>query len=268
MSKTLFMVITDSGDGSNGLGFTFDAELITLMDDNQDQLGDSYQSGDGLQVRRLQVPEECTYESLGISKWSVLDRKNYAFAQEPIKIVFVIDESGSMGSLQSDVIGGFNRIIDEQLEVEEGTAEVTLITFSNTVKTVLDNVDLYDVEELTTASYKPSGGTAMNDAIGFALTKVLCEAPEKAIINIFTDGYENVSRDYTAAQVKELVKQAEAKGYQVVFLAANIDEVAVAHTFGLAAGATRGFTADAKGMEFAYLNASAATTAYRTGGIQ
>lgn len=266
MSKTLFIVITDSGDGSNGLGYTFDADLISLMEDNQDELGDSYQSGDGLQVRRLQVPDECTYESLGISKYSILDRKNYSFAQEAIKIVFVIDESGSMGSLQSDVIGGFNKLIDDQLEVE-GAAEVTLITFANTVKTVLDNVDIEAVDYLTNQNYRPSGGTAMNDAIGFALTKVLSELPEKAIINIFTDGYENVSRDYTAAQVKELVKQAEAKGYQVVFLAANIDEVQVGATFGLAAGATRGFTADAKGMEFAYLNASAATTAYRTGGV-
>lgn len=267
MSKTLFMIITDSGDGSNGLGYTFDADLISLMEDNQDELGDSYQSGDGLQVRRLQVPDECTYESLGISKWSVLDRKNYSFAQEAIKIVFVIDESGSMGSLQSDVIGGFNRLIDEQADVE-GAAEVTLITFANTVKTVLDNVDIEDVDYLTNENYRPSGGTAMNDAIGTALTKVLREAPEKAIINIFTDGYENVSREFQAHQVKELVKQAEAKGYQVVFLAANIDEVHVGATFGLAAGMTRGFTADAKGMEFAYLNASAATTAYRTGGIQ
>lgn len=266
-TKILFMVITDSGDGSQSIQYTFDAELIQLMDDNQDELGDSYQSGDGLQVRRLQVPVQCTIESLGISKWSVLDRKNYSFAQEAIKIVFVIDESGSMGSLQSDVIGGFNKLIDDQLQVE-GKADVTLITFANTVKVLLDNVDIEQVDYLTNQSYRPSGGTAMNDAIGTALTKVLREAPEKAIINIFTDGYENVSTDFNAAQVKELVQQVEAKGYQVVFLAANIDEVAVGHTFGLAAGMTRGFTADAKGMEVAYLQASAATTAYRTGGIQ
>lgn len=267
MSKTLFIVITDSGDGSNGLHYTFDADLISLMEDNQDELGDSYQSGDGLQVRHLQVPDECTYESLGIYEWSVLDRNNYSFAQEAIKIVFVIDESGSMGSLQSDVIGGFNRLIDEQANIE-GAAEVTLITFANTVKTVLDNVDIEDVDYLTSENYRPSGGTAMNDAIGFALTKVLAEAPEKAIINIFTDGYENVSRDYTAPQVKELVKQAEDRGYQVVFLAANIDEVHVGATFGLAAGMTRAFAANSAGLETAYLQASAATTAYRTGGIQ
>lgn len=180
-----------------------------------------------------------------------------------IQIVFVIDESGSMGSLRKDVIGGFNTLIADQRKVE-GAADITLITFNGFVTTRFDRVDIEEVEDLTEQSYQPSGGTAMNDAIGFALTKVLRESPEKAIINIFTDGYENVSRDYNSAQVKELVTQAEAKGYQVVFLAANIDEVAVAHSFGLAAGATRGFTADAKGMEFAYLQASAATTAYRS----
>lgn len=82
MSKTLFIVITDSGDGSNGLQYTFDAELVDLLEENQDRLGDSYQSGDGLQVRSLNVPVECTYESLGISKWSVLDKSNYDFLIE------------------------------------------------------------------------------------------------------------------------------------------------------------------------------------------
>jgi hypothetical protein len=110
--------------------------------------------------------------------------------------------------------------------------------------------------------------TAMNDAIGIALARVLLQAPDKAIINIFTDGYENSSREYDNAQVKELVKRAEDKGYQVVFLAANIDEVAVGQSFGLSAGATRAFVADAKGMENAYLQASASVTNYRTGGVQ
>lgn len=79
MSKTLFLVITDSGDGSNSISYTFDAELISLMDENLDELGESYQSGDGLQVKTLTVPDECTYESLGISKHAVLNRDDYSF---------------------------------------------------------------------------------------------------------------------------------------------------------------------------------------------
>lgn len=184
-----------------------------------------------------------------------------------VQLVFVLDESGSMGHLRNDVIGGFNTTIADQKKIE-GAAEVTLITFNSSVDLVLDCVNLQSVEDLTEASYQPGGMTAMNDAIGMAIAKVLKEAPEKASISIFTDGYENSSREYNTAQVKELVKQAEDKGYQVIFLAANIDEVAVGDSFGIAKGATRGFVADAVGLETAYLCASSAHTNYRTGGVQ
>lgn len=184
-----------------------------------------------------------------------------------VKIVFVLDESGSMSHLRQDVIGGFNTTIADQKAIE-GAADVTLITFNTQVVTRLDGVPLDEVKDLTAFDYSPGGGTAMNDAIGIALSRILAEAPAKAIISIFTDGYENASREYTPAQVKELVKQAEAKGYQVVFLAANINEVAVGASFGFAKGATRAFAANADGLETAYLQASASTMAYRTGGIQ
>lgn len=187
--------------------------------------------------------------------------------EEAVKIVVILDESGSMYHLQMDVIGGFNRLIDEQKALE-GEAEVSLYTFSSAVHARLDNKPLQEVEPLTVYNYQPDGGTAMNDAIGQALTKLLFESPEKAIISIFTDGQENASREYNRAAVKDLIAQCEEKGYQVIFLAANMDVVAEAATFGLAAGATRAFAADAKGMNFAYLESSAAVTNYRTGGVQ
>lgn len=182
-----------------------------------------------------------------------------------VQIIFVLDESGSMYHLTDDVIGGFNSLIEEQKKVG-GLAEVSLYTFSHVVDQPLNKVSLETVQPLTSADYLPAGMTAMNDAIGTALRRVLNDSPDKAIINIFTDGYENSSKEYTAANVKSLVEQAEAKGYQIVFLAANIDEKVVASSFGIAAGATRGFTADAKGMEFALQASSAAVTNYRTAG--
>lgn len=71
MSKPLYIIITDSGDGSQGLSYTFDSALVYEMDRRQDELDDYYQSGDGLQVSFLTVPTESTYESLGISQYSV-----------------------------------------------------------------------------------------------------------------------------------------------------------------------------------------------------
>lgn len=71
MSKLLYIVITDAGDGSNSLHYTFDGDLISEMEERQDELDNYYQSGDGLQVSTLIVPAESTYENLGISKYSV-----------------------------------------------------------------------------------------------------------------------------------------------------------------------------------------------------
>ena len=36
-----------------------------------------------------------------------------------INLVFVIDESGSMSGSESDIIGGFNKLVDEQKEIKE-----------------------------------------------------------------------------------------------------------------------------------------------------
>jgi len=85
MSKTLFMLISDGGDGSQSIAFSFDAELVGLMEDDVDfaVIGENWMSGDGLQVTTIQVPDECTMESMGISKWAVLDRANYTELFEP-----------------------------------------------------------------------------------------------------------------------------------------------------------------------------------------
>jgi hypothetical protein len=84
--KTLFLLISDGGDGSQSIQFSFDDELVGLMQDDHDfaVIGENWMSGDGLQVTTIRVPDECTMESLGVSQWSVLDRANYVelFEQE------------------------------------------------------------------------------------------------------------------------------------------------------------------------------------------
>lgn len=66
--KTLYLVIQNCGDGSNTIQYTFDETLINKMKEmyNKDELSDSYMDGDGFHYDTLNVPDECTYESLGI----------------------------------------------------------------------------------------------------------------------------------------------------------------------------------------------------------
>jgi len=66
--------------------------------------------------------------------------------------------------------------------------------------------------------------TAMNDAIGRAMSRLFERNPSKAIICILADGQENASREYNNSQIKEMIQKAENdKGWQVIYLAANQD---------------------------------------------
>ena len=47
------------------------------------------------------------------------------------ELVFILDKSGSMHGLESDTIGGFNSMLDEQ-EAKEGECRITTVLFDNT----------------------------------------------------------------------------------------------------------------------------------------
>ena len=83
-----------------------------------------------------------------------------------IHITLVIDKSGSMYQSKEDVIGGFNKLIDEQKANKDGKVTVSLYTFNHKVNEVYVGVDINDVKEL---DYDPNNGTAMNDGIGIAI---------------------------------------------------------------------------------------------------
>lgn len=79
-TKKLYIAISDSGDGSQALFYTFDKELVVTMDDpdNYDLIGENWMSGDGFQYQEINVPESSTMEDLGISQYRVLDRRDYS----------------------------------------------------------------------------------------------------------------------------------------------------------------------------------------------
>jgi len=91
------------------------------------------------------------------------------------------------------------------------------------------------------AVINPRGGTALLDAIGKAVLelkaklKALPEVhrPAKVQVVIVTDGEENSSWQYNYEQIKSLVKKQTKKGWDFVFLGANIDAVSVGSNFGI-----------------------------------
>jgi uncharacterized protein YegL len=183
------------------------------------------------------------------------------------EIVFILDKSGSMQSIKSDAIGGFNAFVEEQLK-GEGETNVTLVLFDTNIET------LVGVHELTDATFKPSGLTALVDAIGTGIdqfNKVTSEKkpeeqPDNVIFAIMTDGHENASRQYTAEAVKNKIENMKNRDYQFLFLGANIDAVGTAKGLGISGDYAGGFEANGRGIQTAMLHASEMVMSYRSMG--
>jgi uncharacterized protein YegL len=154
------------------------------------------------------------------------------------EIVAVVDRSGSMNSCREEMEGGFNSFIDTQKKAP-GEARLTLVQFDDRYDVVHNGVPIKDVPPF---QLEPRGWTALRDAVGRAITEVgnrLDKTPEDqrpglVVVMIVTDGKENHSREFSAAQVREMIsRQEKVYNWQFMYLGANHDVFAAADAIGI-----------------------------------
>lgn len=159
------------------------------------------------------------------------------------ELVFILDRSGSMGGLEQDTIGGFNAMLTRQKE-QEGEANVTTILFDHEVQLLHDRFPLKAVAPLTEKDYYVRGCTALLDAIGYGMEKMVNiqrhlpenERAEKVIFVITTDGLENASKRFGYEKIRRMIeREKEQYGWEFLFLGANMDAVKEAARFGIGA---------------------------------
>ena len=176
------------------------------------------------------------------------------------ELVFILDRSGSMSGMEEDTVGGFNSMIEKQKK-EEGDCLVSVVLFNDTCQVLYDRVPVAQVPRMTRDEYFPSGCTALIDAMGGAIHHIgnvhkyarQEDVPGKTIFVITTDGMENASRIYSAAKVRQMVKNEQEKyGWEFLFLGANIDAVETARRYGLREGHAVRFHNDKEGIELNY----------------
>lgn len=175
-------------------------------------------------------------------------------------IVLVIDRSGSMRPVATDTEGGVKAFLEEQRTVP-GRTTFSLYQFDTQHDTVISFASVHDS---LAWHLMPRGGTALLDAIGFAVTTTgeqlaaMDEAarPGKVIVLIATDGKENSSQEYTLPQVKDMITaQQNDYDWTFTFIGANQDAFEAGGDMGVAAASTMDYnTASTKG---AYASASA-----------
>lgn len=188
-------------------------------------------------------------------------------------ITIVLDRSGSMSSVASDTIGGFNRFLDDQKKAP-GTATITLNQFDHEYQRVIDAKPIAEAYPLTAETFVPRGNTALLDAIGRSINETgarLSSLPEdqrpaKVVVVIITDGHENASREFDRSKIDSMITEQRDKwNWEFVFLGANQDAIKAAQGMGIAAANAMTYAANAAGTSGAFQATSANLVSLRAG---
>jgi Mg-chelatase subunit ChlD len=133
---------------------------------------------------------------------------------------FVVDKSGSMSNCRETTINGFNAQLETikslQSEFPEQLFEVSLTIFDEEVDYVLTHIEANNFDYLRFDKYRPSGTTALLDAIGTLINQIriinessILNDQISAVIVILTDGMENASREFTYHKIASTIAKLE-----------------------------------------------------------
>jgi hypothetical protein len=154
-------------------------------------------------------------------------------------VYFLLDRSGSMQSIKSDIEGGFAAFVEEQQRAT-GECRATLAQFDDVYELVYADRPIADVPPL---DLQPRNMTALHDAMGTLITESghtlesmkAAERPGTVIVAIMTDGMENASKEWTGASIKALVsQQSNVFGWTFMYMGADQDAIEVGESLGIA----------------------------------
>lgn len=190
------------------------------------------------------------------------------------ELVFILDKSGSMHGLEQDTIGGFNSMLQKQKELD-GECRITTVLFDNRYELLHDRIDIRAVSPMTEKEYQVGGTTALLDAIGRTVQKLVSVQKntakeyraDRVLFVIITDGQENASQEYSSDKVKGMIQlEKEKYGWEFVFLGANIDAVETAGRFGISRDRAVDYVPDGAGTALNFQMMSETVAAFRETG--
>lgn len=184
-------------------------------------------------------------------------------------IGLILDRSGSMQRIKTDMEEALNTFIEEQKKVP-GRCDVALVQFDDRIENVFLHKPIHAVERI---HLEPRNLTALHDAMGKTINTLgehfsrlpEDQRPEKVLIVTITDGLENHSREFDKTHIKEMVeRQTNKYGWQFTFIGANQDAVLTGADLGVAKGSGLTYGANYAGTRAVAQSLSSATTRFRS----
>lgn len=190
------------------------------------------------------------------------------------KIAVVLDRSGSMESVKSATIEGLNSFINEQKRTP-GECDLHIAQFDTEYETVYAG-RVHDAPTFNNDNYHPRGGTALYDAIGRTVDALGTSLswmsedsrPDRVLIAIITDGYENSSHKYSGEKIGSMIgHQRDTYQWNFIFIGANQDAILSAAKIGIGYGQTLTYNASNVGTQNMMRALTNYTTTYRDGSV-
>lgn len=125
----------------------------------------------------------------------------FSAEESPVSWGLVLDRSGSMTGMMSDVYDAALHVIDEGT----GRDETFLVTFNKRTELITDFTSDRHQLENSILGLRADGETALFDAVGFALDQLKRARNRKKVLIVVTDGEDNASR----LKFRELIERAE-----------------------------------------------------------
>lgn len=146
--------------------------------------------------------------------------------------LIILDESGSMSSIKSQIISGFNELVQSVKGIEQQFPEqehlVSMVSFNDLNNNILHFVDLVKkLDAINDSTYNPASMTPLYDAMGFSISKLRQHLEGKenysVLVTILTDGEEKASKEYTGAAIKHLVDELKKQNWTFTYIGADHD---------------------------------------------
>lgn len=169
---------------------------------------------------------------------------------DTVQSYILLDRTGSMSGIWDEALASVNAYADSfaadapgaEIAGADINTAVTLAVFDHhdgmQFDVLRDKVDPAKWQKVTNDEANPRGMTPLFDAIGRIVSRAESDNPEKAVIVIMTDGYENASTELTKKGAKAALDRARAKGWEVVFLGAEFASFSDADAVGMASSKT------------------------------
>ena len=151
--------------------------------------------------------------------------------------LIILDESGSMGTIKSLIINGFNELVQSVKGIEGQFPEqehlISMLSFNALNNNILHFIDpVSKLDAINDSTYNPASMTPLYDAMGFSISKLklYLEGKENysVLVTVLTDGEENASKEYTGVAIKNLVDELKQQNWTFTYIGADHDVVEMA----------------------------------------